>query len=511
MIVMIVQLTKWRSTPKVIPLPDEIWTLVVLELELKDILAVRSTCRFMRDICAAKVVWRQIYLQALGPDIPKPFFLSKPLKEISAKSIERAMRAWRVGWTPTVPLQHFNRQVDASYLEGQHLDLESVIVLPGGRWVVVASSLGSVWWFDLSDDWTSTAAVEPRMLIPATLTVPEGSDEPSQVKIAIDSSSEEALGPSIRSHYLSRFNITVATRSAAGSSSSHARVGVWRIDVSEESGGSLVLGACLSTYTEAGEAQLTDLSLYGAAVAYGMDSGAFSGTTCVVIVEWEGANVKTEDDEILRRYIPSYPARKVVLLPGGRILLIHEDHWADLIDWQKDGEPSTLPPSQQAAADYIPPIWSYDGRERGGIYPNAMAHPLIFSDATRLVLPASRKLTGVAIAHGDPDNIEELVQVHTLFEGRWRRYQEWQVFAYRQAVGSRSPGNTFFAVQYRWPDDSSGTGDNSRDMARFTEVSVPDGMLNSSRFVTRYDQYSQRIILVEKNASQFVTLTSRPP
>lgn len=262
----------------------------------------------MRDICATRAIWRRLFLRALGSEIPTPFFLPQPLKEISAKSIEKSMRAWRLGWVPTVPLPHFNRRVNKLALKGQHLDIQSFLLVPGGRWAIATSSTGSIFWFDLSDDWTSTEPLEPRILIPSSmLTADEASEERLLVKFAIDFSSEEALGSSIHDHYLSRFNIAVVTLPSERSPSSSARVGVWRINVSEESDG-LVLGDCLSTYAETGGAVFTDVSLHGTTIAYGMDSGNFD-VVCVVIVEWADANESTRDGEIMRRYIPSHPAK----------------------------------------------------------------------------------------------------------------------------------------------------------------------------------------------------------
>lgn len=187
--------------------------------------------------------------------------------------------------------------------------------------------------------------------------------------------------------------------------------------------------------------------------------------------------------------------------------MVHKHHYAELMNWQNDVEISALPPSEQATADYVPPIWSYDDGKRGPIHSEAMTHPLVFSDAIRLVVPASRKIYGLTIAHDDSNDDEDAVQIQTLFKGHWKMHQSWQVFAYRQAVGSRNARLTFFSAQYSWRDNSS-SPNRSRSPARFTEVDIPDGMLKSSRFVTRYDQYSQRVVLVQKDGSQFVTLDS---
>lgn len=258
----------------------------------------------MKNICASRMVWRHIFLKSLGNYLPKPFFLPKPLKKTSSEDIESAIRGWISGWTPSTPLQHFIRHVDRAKLGGEKLLLETVIVAPGGRWAIAGSTTGSVWWFDLSDDWTSTSPIEPRILINSTLNESETTLDPHQVKIAADFSSNESLGSSDDTHHLSQFNVAVVVCPTEPSSPSPARVGVWRVQVIERPGNSgLKVEGCLSAYTEAGTAMLTDFSILGSTLAYGVDTKG----GCVVIVDWAEANGKTADDEIVRRYIPLYP------------------------------------------------------------------------------------------------------------------------------------------------------------------------------------------------------------
>ena len=269
-----------------------------------------QVCRYLNGICASSALWRHMFLRLLGNQIPKPFLLPKPLDDSSAADLETAIRTWDLGWTPTTVLQHYTRQVDWADLGGQKLPLTSVVMTPGGRWVIAASAEGSVWWFDLSNEWTSTSHIEPHVLIKSNSPASDDIEGTIQIEVAADFSSEESLGAfdsAGHSHHLSQFNIAIMTRSANRSSAPTTHVSIWRVHASREAG--LSLGECLSSYEEVGSVKLTDVSLHGSAIAYGMDAGGIRGIICVIIVEWEEANGKTEADEIVRRYIPFYPAK----------------------------------------------------------------------------------------------------------------------------------------------------------------------------------------------------------
>ncbi|TEB32901.1 hypothetical protein FA13DRAFT_231371 [Coprinellus micaceus] len=510
----------WPSPESVaFTLPDEIWTLIAMELEFKDVFNVRLVCRYLNGICGGSVLWRHMFLSQLGNQIPKPFFLPKPLNASSAVDIETAIRSWTLGWTPTNLLQHYTRQVNRAGLGGQDLSYNSVIMTPGGRWVVAASTEGSIWWFDLSDGWTSTSYVEPRILIPSD--TDDNVEGPVQIKIAADFFSEESLGAfnsKGHPHQLSRFNIVIMARSANRSSSPTTHVGIWRVFASQESG--LSLGECLSSYEETGSVKLTDVSLYGSAVAYGMDSGGARGIICVIIVEWEEANGKTMDDEIVRRYIPFIPTLKVMLLPGDNIFLVHVFSSAGLYNWREDCEPSTLHPSEQEHAKAVTPIWAYgdDNSDSEGSESSedsvapvrywAMVDPLVLSNTIHLVLPTPDEIYGLTIPLGDPGG--DAIESQSLLKGRYGgSHHGCMFFGHRHAVGTRDWGVTVFAAHYQWSSPESDDADDSSITTRFKEVSLPEE-LRDGLYRILYDQFSQRIVITDGKAFQFVTLQNTP-
>lgn len=164
----------------------------------------------------------------------------------------------------------------------------------------------SIWYLDLSDDWRSTATLEPRLLVPAIQRPPGPYSESGwhwvRVTLAVDWTSPEALGPSYTSHSLTQFNIAVLVRV---SDVDPMRVNVWKVQVHTEHCGSqsLRLGEHLSSFAARPNAGALEADLYAGTLAYRVyDERAY-------IVDWRELNGRNGDDALLGRCIATGHSR----------------------------------------------------------------------------------------------------------------------------------------------------------------------------------------------------------
>ncbi|KAJ3505093.1 hypothetical protein NMY22_g17701 [Coprinellus aureogranulatus] len=297
------QPTTGHSAAGLLSLPVELLVTICTELSLVDILQFRLTCRPLYKTCGTRQVWRRLFLSALGVSIPKPFFLSRPLDGCSAKDLELALRRWGAPWLPATLPQAIRRGVSPKALDGPRFLPWSMALAPGGRWMLMCRHDTSVWYFDLSNDWTSTLPLEPRLLIPA-LPPPAGTTEwrRKSIVLAVDWTSEEALGSSVETHFLTQFNIAVLVcdRNPDISRRQPMSVKVWRVKVEETPAGpELRLSEMLSAFADVPDYNVVKADLYGQTLAYSTQISS------VFVVAWREVNGKARKDLLSCRRIPT--------------------------------------------------------------------------------------------------------------------------------------------------------------------------------------------------------------
>lgn len=224
--------------------------------------------------------------------------------------------------------------VVAGELAAAEVDFSTMLIAPGGRWVILGRGDGSVWCIDLTDDWQTSRDVEPRLLIPSSLPTSVAAGKRNQIRIAIDVYSEESLESSADVRHLTQFNLAVAScaRNPQASNASHAcHIAIWRVTLSREEG--LRQGDRLALFTDAATKNLRSVSLCGPAVAYAIDARPLN---CVVIVNWMDAHGKNQTDPFVRRYITPCSA---TVRPRIRLYtLLHFNHAAE-----SEASPRTTP------------------------------------------------------------------------------------------------------------------------------------------------------------------------
>ncbi|KAH6911994.1 hypothetical protein BKA70DRAFT_1422715 [Coprinopsis sp. MPI-PUGE-AT-0042] len=472
-----------------VALPEELITMVMMDLDIKSLLRLRATCRSFNRISRGRQVWRNLFLNNLGTTIPRPFFLSKPLSDCMADDIEADLRRWETGWgPPTRQPRIVKRGVDSVGDVPPCLArarAPTLCLLPGGRWLLAGYADGSVWSFDLSDSDTCRTNVKRRLLVPSPFKDTEHENTKIQLQVAVDFSSPEALGDSLGTHVLQQFNIAViACPEDWGLAST--QVDVWRIYLPPHSAADseLRLGDRLSSFTEIGTAQLGGCSLLGPVVAYSL---GFAPVKCVVVVPWLDANGKAKT-AIKRRYLPHLSFDKIVLLPGDRIFAVGEASMVHVYDWARDFICSTLQPHEQQLSRIGG--WCDTAPERINF---GVSQPMVIGGTVRIVVPSSRYLHGYQIPL--EGYIKETTSV--CLKKNWFSPDVAQAYGYHRGIGLRHV-ERMLSSEYRWPDEVAVPNTRPVTCIRHHIERLGDGCRRLFM-----DQYSNRVVIVESSTSQF--------
>ncbi|KAH6911995.1 hypothetical protein BKA70DRAFT_1559498 [Coprinopsis sp. MPI-PUGE-AT-0042] len=476
-------------------LPEELVTMVMMELDIEALTKLRVTCRTMDRISRGSQIWRNLFVRNLGVTIPRPFFLSKPLKECSAGDIESDLRRWEIGWGPRTRRPNIiKREVDTpGDLKRYAVSLPAVCLLPGGRWLIAAFEDGSVWSFDLSQQETSPANLERKLLIPSPYKGTQHDGSRIQVRLSIDFTSSEALGESSRTHHLEQFNLAViACPKVWKTAVTH--VDVWQVHIPYGDGqeSEMRLGDHLSSFTEIGTSALEDCSLLGPALAYSLGTAP---ARCVVIVNWSEANGKSKD-AIQRRYLPHLALNKIVLIPGERLFAVHGDRTVYVYDWAKDFQASALPPQEQQCPRVSDP-WRESSPMRNVL---GMSTPMVINNTVRVIVPCTRFISGYSI----PISGDIKKTTSTYLKKAQFGYNRVQAYGYHRGVGFSDFSN-LTSSEYRWPGETVVA--ETRPVACLHHPVERLEKYDGGRML--FDQYSNRAVVTDFYASRlfFISFT----
>ncbi|KAJ3509813.1 hypothetical protein NMY22_g16168 [Coprinellus aureogranulatus] len=470
-----------------------------------------QTCRALRRVCGTRQLWKHLFLESLGTTIPTPFFLSKPLAENSAEDLELALRRWQTVKTPSNPVQHIQRDVQTEVQAGRQFLEYTAIMTPGGRWVLAGYSDGSVWYFDVSDDWTSTSPIAPRLLVPGFTSeaVPPGGAV--KMELAADWTSVEALGSSAASHCLTQFNLAVVVsmnHEPPDTNDKPMHVNVWRVTVCEDAGEtSLKLDEQLSAFKEEPNDSISSFSLHGRMLAYTWSIEP-RPIPYVVVVDWRDVNGKTPQEGLVRRCfrIPQ-EAQSVHLVPGNRITVVHDTSRLSLYHWESCCTPSSVNLRNAPRRPSRSPTWTLD--TRGWITYRAIQPSFTISNTIRVIFPTRHVVYRLSIPIDDYS--EEAVQVEAVLRGEFSSTQETQIFHFSRAVGLAFEDGykRLFYAQYPWPgaepdETVTRSKQNSVDyLVHDMEMNLPGSVL--------FDQFTNRVVVVDEDAARFFTVLTEDP
>ncbi|KAH6917816.1 hypothetical protein BKA70DRAFT_1245385 [Coprinopsis sp. MPI-PUGE-AT-0042] len=332
------------SSPKPLPvgaslatLPAELQVEILADLEWDDILRVRQTCRTLADVSRARQVWLTLLQHYFDSVFPKPFPLPRPLVHCSAQDFEDLVLGY-FGW----PQRH------ATGNSGHHMLNfygPTVHFLPGGRWVLLQRTNGSIDYLNLDD-----AEMVPKPLIPH----PFEEKDWLRVNLSFDfktSMSTLAFNVAISSWFQGKDANGIPEREL-----DQMVISIWSVSVEFDLQGNAVGMAStrLSSFKEKPPHVTEGISLLGDHVTY-----AFRGMGFVV-VNWKQAG-GAACLKFPRVYFSDPHPSIIQLLPGGRTLAV--DLYSIQIWSLSEGTCSNGPPPVVRSEYDLPvpnvrPLWS---------------------------------------------------------------------------------------------------------------------------------------------------------
>ncbi|TFK60976.1 hypothetical protein BDN72DRAFT_850049 [Pluteus cervinus] len=243
-------------------------------------------------------------------------------------------------------------------------------LLPGGRWLLISTHIGSVLYYDLD-----ALEVTANVLIP---------EQPFQCTTLI-SPDLDTTSPTLR------FNLAFSKQNLDDSTSKEP-LEVWQVDlVSDDTGRGVGLRAiCLKSFYSEPPGYIHSLSLRGTNLAYSLN---YSGRPMTVVVSWKSI----DGPNYLKRIFSPSGAKCARLLPGDL-----------LFSASKDGV--CIPPlSSLPEATVIRSLSSIKKTAPTTIatldHPtqHTVADSLSHEGTARLVMYSDSAIRGLAIEHDNPD------------------------------------------------------------------------------------------------------------
>ncbi|KAF5331432.1 hypothetical protein D9611_011905 [Ephemerocybe angulata] len=463
----------------ILNLAQELLVSILGELEYKDVMVLRRTCRCLRDLTTSKDVWRAVFLRLAETRLPRPFFLPKPLAACSAKDLEHAIANWEAAWPANVSAEVTSHPL--APVSGSREGLRAqrhVDYLLGGRWALIRERDASLWYFDLDG---STDNPTPKLLIPA--------EDPSKTLFGSWLTLDYNLPDVINTYHLSAFNLAMAVPWASANNddisapnTNGITMSVWRIETvfehSQED--SQIIGKAvglravkrLSSFKEQSKGrEACSFSLLGNHVAYTARRIGEPWNGCVAIVDWAAANGTTYFEKLHRWYLPKCAACRVLLLPGSRILIARRGNAIDkfeLYHWGRDSPYSTSPPYQQRFPP-ISPAWT--GALPCELYPIGntpfrwqtngevrITVPILDGTAGLRILNTSTSTTSSAMDEVVLE-VHKVRNVHSLDSGnedflKARNMSlNWESAGYHRSLFFNAKDSVFGVSQHSWLDE----------------------------------------------------------
>ncbi|KAJ3500062.1 hypothetical protein NLJ89_g9957 [Agrocybe chaxingu] len=270
-------------------LPLEIKLEILKKLEWKDILLVRQTCRQLAEVTRERPIWLCLFSKHLLSTPPYRLRLERPIVEYSSVELENIVLRWHraeIGWTSDgrMPFRERELQIDDDIHRALYL-------VPGGRWLLVATRKGTVDYYDLD-----TPNPSPRVLVPPQF----GSSADAMLHMSVDvdmvdESGTDCLPLSFNVGLLhQRRDIHPDTQ----------QIQIWQVAFkvkNEDNESDSLYARCLSDFPDEYVGQPKLFLLSGPHVAYTARSTSDFGSSFVAILNW--TSLDGGDLNYRRRYI----------------------------------------------------------------------------------------------------------------------------------------------------------------------------------------------------------------
>ncbi|TFK72874.1 hypothetical protein BDN72DRAFT_855235 [Pluteus cervinus] len=244
-------------------LPDELLVEIAMELLWRDLVYLRQTCTRLRGITKSLAIWRSLARR----EPRQTLCLELPIESYTCEELE----------------SHFllRKSAEVRYEKGEKglpfsqrilpikmaLPLDSASLVPGGRWLLISTSRGSVNYYDLnSEDYTGRELIPERYI-----------ERRSSMCIDTDWSSS-----------ILKFNLAL-TNLDYTQVNRQADIEVWQVNlVVDAQGKGIALSAkSLSHFLQEPAGTITSIALVDDLFAYSLSFTPHDDTWYVFVVNWK--------------------------------------------------------------------------------------------------------------------------------------------------------------------------------------------------------------------------------
>ncbi|KIM36604.1 hypothetical protein M413DRAFT_285538 [Hebeloma cylindrosporum] len=461
--------------------PLELLTMILEELDWRDVLRVRMVCKALQGVSKTRSVWLNLCRPHLSPTAtaPQTLHLERPIELCTSQDIEflfLRLKSADAGWRTDGNSPARKREIETDN------PAQCIYLVEGGRWLLVGSATGRITYFDLDASTPTERVLVPEQFDPL---LPVEFDPLSdiQVVMAIDRDSDSAF---------LTFNLAVSfCLSSALSPDPKARsVQIWRVELAlddQHRGVGLEAQRLASFPLEPSVQGVFCQSISGPHLALSLLSVEHEDCQLTFVIEWKQADGGYTNYP--RRLVhPPYGKEPcaVHLLPDNKLFAVTPDG-VMILDHLSVQETTSLPPTDFTDATTTP-LWRVRGLGiNSGLRSSSISKPFFCSDSIRFSIRGRETLHGVIIHYPYKEGPSvPLGQVVKLVEKLNVHKKVHEYYGFNKAIILSGRVGTYL-FNYPWPDEGN---DDPSPVSLRTE-----GTSRVCEFGTFLDEQSGRVAI----------------
>ncbi|KAF8166243.1 hypothetical protein BJ912DRAFT_1002798 [Pholiota molesta] len=382
---MMLKVSRWlnpRRTSALEELPTEVLVEIIKHMGWKDVLASRQVCKRLFEVSTARPLWTRL-LHRLSAELMAPPILERPIDTYNGGELEQIVLrriSSEINWTSEVPPKA--RNVPITLHEG----CEFPLLLKGGRWLLLTSSLHGycrVYAYDLD----SSLSQEPQCIIDLR----DASDDPEQVwHMAADVDPDESQ---------LTFNLCLVPLTTFGPhptptvESPPADIHIYRVTLNGHRMEAVFMADNIKTIRNGFRAGSSRIALRGRYLARSLTI-LEPISSSIEVCDW----VLSDESTHFKLYITIGIPQHISLLPDGKLACVLTDgiFLYDIANLRP------VPPGKLPDEPGIQPYWQHSGPD---LYKRAhLSKPYPHRDATRVSVAFNGAIYGLVIPRRSNDD-----------------------------------------------------------------------------------------------------------
>ncbi|KIM36600.1 hypothetical protein M413DRAFT_285502 [Hebeloma cylindrosporum] len=431
--------------------PLELLTMILEELDWRDVLRVRMVCKTLQGVSKTRSVWLNLCRPHLSPTAtaPQTLHLERPIKLYTSYDLEflfLRLKSADAGWRTEDNSPARKREIVTTK------PAKFMYLVEGGRWLLVASATGCITYFDLDSSTPTESVLIPDQFDLRLPDVDQGNPfAEAKVVMATDRDSDSAF---------LAFNLVVSfslTRTPPPDPKAQC-VQIWRVELAvddQKRGIGLTAEFLASFPLESSVRGIFCQSLRGPHLALSLLSVGRENCQLTFIIDWKQAN--GDQTNYPRRLLhPPYGKNPeaIHILPGNKLFTV-APQGVMVFDYIDIPETTSLPPVDFTDATAMP-LW----RVRGlgihlGLQSSSISKPFFCSHSIRFSIRGRDTVHGVIIDYPYNEGpTEPLGRIVTLIEKLNIKMKLYEYYGYSKATVLCGRIGTYL-FNYPWPDEQN--------------------------------------------------------